>query len=388
MEGRLQIEPDEAFAAAIGKAEQALQKGEPELAARYYAAAAGLAMDTGQEPLAARVYGLAGELFRRADRPTDAVNCLQLALAMQEPGRARDLVRVTLAGVLTELGRFDAAHDLCVPVAGETRAAALDSLCSIALARGDRAGFDRALTELTAQGGGTGGWALELRGALRKRLDGELAVAWRALDGLLGRLVDAEPVARGAVWAELGETERLLGRDDAADSFVEARDCFEESGRHALMLRAEAGRVRTLLDQGVTPLHHRLHEGLSWADGHGMELLALDLERVLGRLLGDAVRLVAARDRALSWGLRPRAGLIELWRGELLSGADALPVLQEAASLLASDRPNNLLARVAHAEALAAIAPAAGRGAAEALVAEAAQLGMEGVQARLDALRR
>lgn len=383
----LQIEPGEAFAAAIARAEQASERGEQHLAARTYAAAAGIAMDAGEHALAAQVYGLGGELFRRLDRPTDAVNCLQLALALREPGEAQEALKVTLAGVLTALGRFGAARDLCLQVQGRPRVAALDSLCTIALGLGDRPAFDQAFTQLSTFDVGASGWAIRLRQAVAFRLDGQLEQSWALLSSLLPLLND-EPAGRGTVFAELAETERLQGRDEAVEGFEQAREAFEEAGRRSLALRAETGRVRTLLDRGIPPLHHQLDDGLAWAGDRGMALLVLDVERVLGRLQQDQVRLRACRDRALEWGLRPRAGMTELWRAESLEGAQKLEPLQEAIELLSSDRPNQLLARVAHAEALAALAPAAGRGAAEALVAEAEQLGMEGARARLDALRR
>lgn len=374
-----------AFEEALTLGQRAAESGEHELAGRYFASAAGLALDAGKEQVARQVYHGAGELFRRADCPTDAANSLHLALAIPASEDDRGAARVMLAGVLTSIGRFDAARQQCLQAEGAGRIAALDSLCSIALAQGDHAEAVRVVEALEADASEAAGWAARLRRASLLRLQGDFAAAEKLLVRLLP-VLGAQPGGRGTVLGEQGELSMLRGEEHAPALWMQARAAFEEAGRRSLVLQAELGRVRSLMALDLTPLDHDLDEGLVWAEARGLALLALDLRRVLARLREDGATLIRVRDEALQWGLRPRAGKAELYRAELIEGVGALEPAQAAAALLAGDRPYELLARTVHAEVLGELSAGAGRNAAPPLLALAQEIGMEGVRARLHEL--
>lgn len=373
------------FEELLAKGQRAADAGQLELAGRYFASAAGIALDAGHEEVASRGYLGAGDLFRRADAPNDAANSLHLALAVPASETTRGPARVMLAGVLTSISRFDAAAQQCALVEGPARTAALDSLCSIALARGDHDAFAANLQALEGQEGAPAAMATQLRTATLHRLQGDLTGAEQRLLALEPHL-SSQPGGQGMVWAERGELALLRGEEDAAALWMRAKASFTTAKRRSLELQAELGRVRSLLQLGLTPLDHQLDEGLLWAEDRGLSLLALDLRRVSAWMREDVEGLDRAREAALELGLRPRAGKAELWRGELLVGAAALGPLQRAVELLEGDVPYQLLARTGHAEALAQLSPAAGRNAAGPLLALAEQTGMEGVQARLRTL--
>lgn len=374
---------EQAFRALVEQSQAAAEAGSYEVAGRKLATAANLVADNGGD--ARPAYQTAGEYFRRADRPEDAANCLHLALAAPGDERSRGPARVMLAGVLTSIGRFEAANHQCAQVTGPALSAAIDTMCSIALALGERSRFDALVDRLRSLEFPGAALAARLRGAIQARLDGRFDDARRELAVVLSAM-EEQAAGAGTVHAELAEVAMLCGLSEAMMHWESALEAFDRAGRRSLVLQAEAGRVRAALALGLAPMAHGLEKGLVWAGQQGLTLLSLDLERVLAHQQGDGARLASLADAALELGLKHRAGRTLVWHAATLNGPARLGPLQEAIALLDGDLPGQLLARAAQAEALSALSAAAGRNAAMPVVDKAEQIGMEHVAERMRVL--
>lgn len=362
------------FAELIGEAAAAAERGRWEDAARRWTVAAGLARDRGAGETAAELYGSAGEAFRRADRPRDALGALQLALAL----RANDLkAHVALSAVLASMGRMDAALQHA-RVSAE-HPLAVDAEVGVLLSVGRRAEISAAIQRLE---GPTAEIARRFRLAQWLRMEGRLG---DALDALGSLLVDVpDPVAQGGIRVEMAELDALQGRLASA-VFEAAADDHRRAGRMALVWTTVAVHLRCLCDAGAEPLDPGVDQGIAWASERGLDVLALDLGIVRARVRRDERALRGLRDRALEVGLPRRAGRAELARSGLLTLPGRLLALQDAAHWLAEDRPLALRAQVARAEALAGPS-GAGTRLAKQLVRAVSEAGMEPERQRLLAL--
>ncbi|MCB9671137.1 MAG: hypothetical protein H6736_07705 [Alphaproteobacteria bacterium] len=344
-------------------------------AAARWVTAGGLAQDVGAHPTAARLYATAGEGFRRADLPADALAALQLGLALGDPEPS---ARVALSAVLASLGRMGPALEHARAAEGPL---AVDAEASVLLATGTRAEL-RACVERLEEGS----LARRFREGQALRVEGRLHEARAVFEALEVDLAD-NPAGRGGAAVERAEIDALQGRGrEAAKVFERAAQAHREAHREALVLASTAAAVRCLLDAGITPLVAGLEGGLAWAEARDMAVLAVDLGTCIARAREDGPGLVRWAEQARRLGLPRRAGRAELARAGLLEGPARLMALQEAVRLLEEDAPLALRARVAHAEALAALSPAAGARAARELVTAVASAGMEPERLRLAAL--
>lgn len=373
----------QAFHQAIANADALGRDGRWSEAGALYARAATFAMEHQQLDVAREVWGVAGEAFRRADEPVDASRALRLALSI--PGGEAAAVahrRVAWSAVLSELGEYRAARDqneAAAQVPG-ARAMALDGQFSVELAVGTRSSLDTLLDQLEDER------SRAFRGAQLDRLHGRLSVADDALARLERSMAD-NPAGLGGIRAERAELAALRGRaQDAADAWQASFDDHLSAGRTSLAWRAEAGRVRCLLEAGIQPFGERLSEGLAWAEGRGMRVLAIDLRIPLGSLRRDARMLAQTAQEARSLGMLRRSGRAILARAGLLAGPARLAEAQAAADLLIDDAPWWLRARLLHAEALASVAPSSGASAAARLITPLRAAGMEPELTRARAL--
>lgn len=378
------------FAEAIGYGESLRDQGMWEEAAKVFARAGTLALDHGAVDAGRKAYGAAGELFRRADRVVEARDALRVALSKTSiPDEERAVLLVRLSGCYTELGRGSAALELLDQARQLTqpgtplRVLVVDAIFGTLLGWGPVSALPPLLEELAPSS-----WSSALRGAQLDRLCARFDDADAKLGVLEAELADAgAEVGLGGVRGERAELAALRGdAATSADVWLAARDSHQAGGRAGLMWRAEAGRVRCLVQAGLEPFPNRLEEGLAWADSRQLSTLKIDLGLALGIARGDGVLLAHIRDRADELGLVRRAGRAELARCEGLAGPAALAPLQDVLARLEGDRPHQLRARTLHAIALAGMARAAGVTAAKRLVPELQAAGMRPELERIQSL--
>lgn len=300
----------------------------------------------------------AGESWRRDDRPVAAARALTRALhlAAGDPERA-SLTRVHLAGVQAELGRPEAAVDLCSQAlstaSGGVRAVALDTLCSARQALGERESLEPLVADLAALSPVAGlfrsGQLARQRGHLSKASDafGEVVALLHGIPTAKAGLAAAE--------GELGEVALLRGHlDDAVALFSRAQVRHRTAGRRALQWRAEAGRVRASVAQGVQPLLGLLHEGLREARERSMPSLQVEILLVLAEVALPDPSALAHLDQALALAVSPlHEGRALLLRAHLDPSVD----LAHAEEILAVHQPWQQRARLARAQRLAASDP-------------------------------
>lgn len=364
---------NEVFARLIAEAEQLAGAGAWDEAAARWVTAAGLARDIGADPTAASLYGAAAEAYRRQDRPGDALNALQLSLALADASQ----VRASLSAVLSSMGRMEGALDAARAAGGELGA---DAEAGVLLATGARAQLAEVVERMPA------GLARRFRHGQWLRMEGRLPEAREHFLALEHDLAE-HPAGRGGARIERAEVEALQGEGQASSAvFEEAAADHARAHRTALVWAARSASTRCLLDAGVQVLEGDLPAGLAWARERGLTVLALDLGTCLARIRGDAARLGTLREEAQTLGLIRRAGRAELARVELLSGPAKLLAVQDAVRLLAEDRPLAWRATVAQVEVLHGMAPAAAARLAEQVVTEVERAGMQPERDRLAAL--
>lgn len=367
-------DPTAEFQRLIVDAEAASAKGDWSEAAELWITAAGVAESSDAEPLVAKLACTAGEAFRRADRPADALNALQMGMAR---GAVEASTRVTLSAVLASMARPEAALEQA-RLAGEADLA-IDAQAAVLQSTAPRAAFDacwRRLRDPIARG---------FRQAQSLRMEGRLDDARQVLGVLESQLAE-HPVGRGGVYLERAELDALQGDlDGAVEAFTAGVRDQERAGRMALVWSITACHLRCLLDAGITPAHP-VDDGIQWASSRGLRLLGLDLSLVDARMRGDVRGLTRVRDDAAAAGLVRRSGRASAALAGATTGPTRLLHLQRAIVDLAEDLPLWLRARVSHAEALAAMSPSAGARAAEQLVTAVHTAGMEPEKARLAAL--
>lgn len=372
--GTGRVAASEAFAQLVREAEQLAHEGAWEEAADRWVTAAGLAREHGAEPVAATLYGQAGEGYRRRDRPRDALNALQLALALGASGR----VHATLSAVLASLGRMGPALEQARMAEGEL---GLDAQAGVLLAIGTREELAAVVERMPTEGLG-----VRFRRGQLLRMNGHLDAAREVFAGLEVDLAE-HPAGRGGARVERAEIEALQGSgQESAAVFEAAAEDHARGHRSALVWASRAAAARCLLDSGVRPLEGDLPAGLHWAERRGMRLLALDLATNIARIREDVDALKRLRDDARGLGLLRRAGRAGLALSELLSGPDRVLAVQEAARDLREDLPLHWRALVSQAEALHALAPVAAARLVDQVVTEVERAGMVPERDRLAAL--
>lgn len=361
-------------------------------AAEVYARAAHFAGMRGRVPDAWRAWRAAGECWRRDDQPREAERCLRRAFELTEPGgEAAELTAPVLAGVLGDLGEAEAAEDLLESVAAEhgSRTPAptfIDTRLGLLLQLG-RKEAARVLLASLEDGAGPARLAWRMRTAQLQTIDGELARArtgWRRLGVELGR---DELTAPGVPAALIGLAEVLvlLGEErEALEHFQVAAEGAREVGRHSLAWRAEAGRVRAMVDLGVQPMPGMLDAGVAFAEGRGLRPLEASLRLARGLSTVEHAPERAEEDLSLAMDLAMQAGLTVLVgraayaRALRLPGADPQRrhLLDTAAMAVVSHVP--LAARVALARArlLARFDPLQARSVARACLPRLERMGM------------
>ncbi len=389
-------DPAAAFqeALAYGEALQAELRWEE--AGHTFARAGALAVKAGATDAARVAWGAAGEAFRRADRIVEASDALRVALSQQPlPDADRVVFQVRMTGCMVELGNGLGAIDVLDRMRAEAGEPELKVLIADACF-GTRLGYgplkpdvlDALLADLEPNA-----WAHAFRSAQKLRLSGALNQA----DDLLADLeMDLEEIAgagagRGGVQAERGEIAALQGDPEStAHDWARSSEEHREAGRFSLMWRAEAGRIRSLVDAGLEPLPGpagSLEAGLSWAAERKMVTLAIDLGLAHGIATRDRVRLEQVREQALQFGLFRKAGRAELARAGLLEGLARMEPLKEAERHLQGDVPYVLRVRTLRAETLAGVAHGAAAAEADAIRPQLESAGMTPELARLDALK-
>ena len=392
-------EPPGGLAAAFQEAlahGQALQSElRWEEAGHVFARAGALAIRGGATDAARVAWGAAGEAFRRADRIVEASDALRVALSqLPVPDADRVVFQVRMTGCMVELGNGLGA----IEVLDRMRAEATEPELKVLIADacfGTRLGFgplktaelDALLADLEPNA-----WAHAFRSAQKLRLEGKLNEA----DDLLADLeMDLEEIAgagagRGGVQAERGEIAALQGDPEAtAHDWARASEEHRDAGRFSLMWRAEAGRIRTLIDAGLDPLPGpagTLEDGLRWAAERKLVSLAIDLGLAWGIASRDRVRLEQVREQALQFGLFRKAGRAELARAGLLAGLARMEPLKEAERHLQGDVPYTLRVRTLRAETLAGVAHGASSAEAAAIRPDLEAAGMAPELARIASL--
>jgi hypothetical protein len=384
-----------AFQEAVAYAEALQAELRWEEAAHTFARAGALAVRSGASEAARLAWGAAGEAFRRADRIVEASDALRVALSQQPvPDTDRVVLQVRMTGCMVEMGNGLGAIEVLDRMLAETEAPELKVLVADACF-GTRLGYgplkQDALEALLAEIE-PNAWAHAFRSAQMLRLAGKL----NAADDLLADLeMDLEDVAgagagRGGVQAERGEIAALQGDPEGtAAEWARAAEAHRAAGRLSLMWRAEAGRIRSLVDAGLEPLPGpagSLLDGLSWAAERKMVTLAIDLGLALGIASRDRVRLEQVREQALQFGLFRKAGRAELARAALLEGLARMEPLKEAERHLQGDLPYTLRVRTLRAETLAGVAHGAASAEAAAIRPELEAAGMAPELARIASL--
>jgi hypothetical protein len=362
------------FARLIAKAEEASERGDWASAAHGWTAASALAERADRPALEGQLLATAGEAFRRADRPTDALNALEMAMAR---GHADARTRTALSAVLASMARPAAA--LAAARAAGDHVLARDAVAGVLLATGTRTELERAWRAIDSP------LAATFRRAQWLRLSGRLDEAREALVEL-ERDADVAAAGRGGIRLERAEIDALQGDLAAAVEVFEAAAHDQESaGRMALVWAVTAAHGRCLLDAGLD-VAFPLDQGIAWADERGLAVLAWDLELVRARAQGNSRVLAALHDRASAAGLIRRAGRASLARAEHAAGPMRLVYLTTARNELAEDLPLTWRVATAHAEALAELDPEAGARAARQVVTAVERAGMRPEHDRLVAL--
>ena len=204
------------------------------------------------EDAARALWDQAGEAHRRDDALDDAARCLRRALTMSEADTAA-LASIKLSAVMAECGRLEEAVGWCKRgLVGAAALVARDTLVGHLLALGE---VDAARQWLPPAANGPLGASRAFREAQLCRLSGEFSRAEALLDDVLHRLGDLPAVAsaRGATRAERVEICLFTGR--AAEAVRLAEEAMDEQrvgGRRSMAWRAEASRVRALVQAGLT----------------------------------------------------------------------------------------------------------------------------------------
>lgn len=297
-----------------------------------------MAGDVGQARLA---WEAAGECWRRADRPVDAVGAFEKALAL-DPEATAPVVRARIAGSAADVGRFDLARSLCRTALeraprGPVRAVVLDTLCGVELAMGDPDQAEHVAETLRAEAEGPIAVAATFRIAQVRQVRGLLDEAEAGMRAALA-LVEGTPGLAGlaAARTELGNIASL--RDDLPTALMHYRDAIaaaQEAGRSGLAWHAEAGRVRVQAALGLTPLVARLDPGLALAVERGMAPLRAELLLSRGTATGVAADLDLAAEIAARCGMRWTEGRALFARaqgtGDATAAARAVDLLAEHA---------------------------------------------------------
>lgn len=303
------------------EAEALAEAGKAAEAAAIYADLAARAERAGDRQGARRAALLAGDAFRRDDRPAAAARAL---LTARRLGGAGPMELLNLGAALMDSGEVGAARDLALQAAREaalTGDRALEVLCrdtlagallasgapeEIAAARREVA----AVGEAVAAGMAGAEVARRFRAAQIDRLDGLIGRAVAAWQGLAGELAAWEQAAgpRGACLAEIGEAGELravlaagaadqplaawLGADPgrgrviqaALDAQAAAGEAWARAGRRSGALRSEAWRVRLLALDGRSVLPGAVERAIGYAEDRGLPLLQADLLGCLARV--------------------------------------------------------------------------------------------------------
>lgn len=338
-----------AFRERAGEAERRAAARDWRAAGEAWVEAARIALAANATPSARSALDLAGEAFRRDDRPADAERALQGLLRLVPSPQDEARARVRLAGVLGELGRpqhaLAAVADLA-PSEASWRAMVVDTRIGLLWQVGRK---EQVRTELAAlqAAEGPGGIASGFREGQVLRADGDLAGAGGRFTALVERLraLPGAEVGVGAAEAELADLAVLRGEPSAAvPVYAAARERFAAVGRRSLALRAEAGRVRAALEAGEPVATAELEDGARYALDRGLVALELELRLARGAADPDPERgaellrgVEAAADRS---GARLEAGRARLLRGaRMAAGPERTTVLERAAADLEDHVP-------------------------------------------------
>jgi len=276
-----------------------------EEAALAFARLAALCDRQGHHKGARGAWEAAGETWRRADHPVAAARALRMAIALDPEAW---LVRVKLAGVLADVGELSRAEATCRRViAGAERLAiramAIDTAVGILEARGLKEEARDLVAQLPSGEEPRHAAARWFREGQLHRMDGHLADAAHAMGQVIAALEDVPEAGAGlaAARSELAEVALLRGDHREAIAFyTTAVGEQRASGRRSLALRADAGRVRAMVEAGVQPLGHDLDDGVPWAQERALVVLVTDLRIARGmyRAGRDPARAAADLDEA------------------------------------------------------------------------------------------
>jgi tetratricopeptide (TPR) repeat protein len=267
---------------------------------------------------ARRLSTLAGDAYRRADRPAAAARCLQAALDLadhtSDPGRV--VGQVQLAGVLTDAGQLAAALEIAQAAvsgapAGPNRAVALDTLMSVRLALGDVAPLQGLLSRLDDSAPASMRCAISFRRAQVYRLQGHLEAAESELADAHQQLT-AIPRALGALAATTSlQAEIRLLHDDGEGAialFENAGRMWTTAQRRAGLYRSESGLIRANLACGRTRLPSSLTGPIEFARERGLPLLEAELRSTRATAWSRAHVSGAPEEYAAAIGLAAQAG--------------------------------------------------------------------------------
>jgi len=325
-----------------------------------------------------------------------------MAIALGGDDEIGGVARVKLAGVLGEIGEIRRAEAACrrvlqVASSRPIRGLALDTLISMLQATGRKEDARSALAELSSMNEGQLPVAAAFRQGQLHRLDGRLEEAEGSLAAVFERLRDQPGALAGCAAArgELAEVALLRGNHaDAIALFGEASKGQRSSGRVSLGLRAQAGRIRAMVEAGIQPMPGLLDEGIALAQTRGMAVLEVDLRiaRGMERCSSDAAGAAQDLDRAAGeadrLGLVIRAGRARLERATRLPAARELrlELLQRAREQLAGAAPWEARALLGTARAIADLEAELARQYAVTATARFATMGMEGDRQAAQAL--
>jgi tetratricopeptide (TPR) repeat protein len=290
-------------------------------AATEYEVAGSDALKQGEIARAWTGWRLAGECWRRADRPLLARERLVSALGLVESGGEPEVSTVVpLSAVLADLGEAEAALEHLEAVdlercSAEVRDAVLDARVGALLGLGrkeEARSFWR--TWVPAEGPAT--WAHRYRELQLMTLDGDLLPARLGFQTLAGACRGrAERTAEAAAWMGLADVEYLLGHwREAVKASGTAAEAWRAAGRRAPAMEADLSAVVASAGAGAHPLATVVESTLDYAQERQLMALAVQSYIVRGMIMAKDSPREADRDFARAMDAGMRSGL-PVWVG-------------------------------------------------------------------------
>lgn len=280
----------EALRAVVQSALERQEVADWEGAARAWRSLQEGAAERGHEALELDAWVRLADVLRRADRPREALDALEQALARNPDEIQTQLLRIQTAALLLDTGSLEQAEararSCVVASQGPLQAMALDSLAAALATRGDRLALAEVVRELESIGQGPAALAGRFRRARLDRLEGHLAEAEQGLASIADALdgVEGAAGASGAALTQLAQLALLRGAfDDTELLLAAAEKAWTQAGRDVGNMEVLALRAELAVERGaLTFLPGWLDTAVRYAEERGLVLLEARLRRVRG----------------------------------------------------------------------------------------------------------